>query len=143
MARGRVVIVSLEVSLPDVFGGSGLVGKGGLADRADELLKRVIVETAQGDGTSWRCNVRPKRMTNKKTSLLEGEGVTVELVHVPHEPPVVEISAVALGVVGADVSLLLSVRAHIARGHDWEGEKKRFRGFQMVLCGSDGWMRGE
>jgi hypothetical protein len=28
MARGRVAVVGLEVSLPDVFGGSGLVGKG-------------------------------------------------------------------------------------------------------------------
>ena len=40
---GRVVIVSLEVSCPDVFGGGGLVGKGRFADRADELLQRVIV----------------------------------------------------------------------------------------------------
>jgi len=87
-----------------------------LADRADELLQRVIVETAQVDGTSWRCDVRPKRMTKKKTltSLLEGEGVTVELVHVVHEPPVVEVGAVTLGVVGANMSLLLSTRAHTA-----------------------------
>ena len=131
MVRGRVVVVGLEVSLPDMFGGGGLLGKGGLADGADELLKRVIVWMAQGDGTSWRCNIRLKRMMKKKTSLLEGEGVMVELVHV------VEIGAVALGVVGADVSLLLSARAHMERGHDWESEKKRFGGFQMVLCRSD------
>ena len=65
-AHGRVVVVSLEVSLPDTFGSSGLVGTGQLADRADELLQRVVVETAQSDGTSQRCDVRPKRMTEKK-----------------------------------------------------------------------------
>jgi hypothetical protein len=69
-AHGRVVVVGLEVSLPDMFRGGGLVGKGGLADEADELLKRVIVEMAQDDGTSWRCNVRPKRMMKKKPSCL-------------------------------------------------------------------------
>lgn len=66
MALGRVVVVSLEVSLPDVFGGCSLVEKGQFADGADELLQRVIVEMAQGDGTSWRCNVRLKRMMRKK-----------------------------------------------------------------------------
>ena len=121
MAPGRVVVVGLQVSLPDIFGGSGLVGKGQLADGADELLQRIIVKMAQGDKTSWRCNIRPKRMTKKKTltSLLEGEGVAVELVHVVHEPPVVEIGGVALSVVGANMSLLLSARAHTTRGHDW------------------------
>ena len=81
MACGRVVVVSLEVSLPNVFGGGSLVGKGQFADGTDDLLQRVVVEMAQGDGMSWRCNVGPKRMTRKKqktlTSLLEGEGVAV------------------------------------------------------------------
>ena len=51
--------------------------------------------------------------------MLEGEGVAVGLVHVVHEPPVVEVGAVALGVIEANMSLLLSARAHTARGHDW------------------------
>lgn len=52
--------------------------------------------------------------------MLEGEGVAVELVHMVHEPSVVEVGAVALRVLAANMNLLLSARAHTARGHDWE-----------------------
>jgi hypothetical protein len=64
-----------------------------------------------------------KKKKEAPTSLFDDKGLTVEEVHVPHEPPMVEILALALGIEGASMVVLLRAGGDFAGSHGWVGER--------------------